>query len=104
MGLFGKGYKAGKVYNMSDALKIVKQDRLIELKEVAGGYMIVNEAEERAKANQEVSPKVSQKERKQEFSNRINGNGAYQEINFKPCGYEKVNNRGKRWKAEEFTR
>ena len=37
MGLFGKGYKAGKVYNMSDALKIVKQDRLIELKEVAGG-------------------------------------------------------------------
>ena len=100
MGLFRKGFKAGKVYNMSDALKIVKQDRFIELKEVAGGYMIVNEAEERAKANQE----VSQKERKQEFSNRINGNGAYQEINFKPCDYEKVNNRRKRWKAEEFTR
>lgn len=24
MGLFGKGYKAGKVYDMSDALKIIE--------------------------------------------------------------------------------
>lgn len=102
MGLFRKGFKEGKVYNTSDALRILKQKEFANYttKEVAGGYMIINEAEERAKESQ----KVSQKERQQEFKNRINGNGTYQEINFKPCDYEIAKNRTNRWKAKDFTR
>lgn len=102
MGLFSKRFREGKVYNTSDALKILKQKgfEIYTTKEVSGGYMIVNEAEERAKESQ----KVSQKERQQEFNNRINGNGAYKEIKYVPCDYEKAKNRTNRWKAKDFTR
>lgn len=98
MGLFRKGFKEGKVYNTSEALEILKRKGYenYTTKEVAGGYMIINEAEERTK--------VSQKERKQEFNNRINGNGAYKEIKYVPCDYEKAQNRTNRWKVKDFTR
>lgn len=101
MGLFRKGFREGKTYDYASAKKIVQQKGFencaIEVTEK--GYIITKEVDNREKASQ----KVSQKERQQEFKNRINGNGTYQEINFKPCDYERAN-RTNRWKAKDFTR
>ena len=49
MGRFRKGFKpkSGKVYDLSKTLKILKQEGFenYTTEEVAGGYMIINEAE-----------------------------------------------------------
>ena len=83
MGLFRKSE-----YNFQNAIKKSKkkgfENCIIEQGEK--GYIIT---------------KASKTTEKQEFINRINGNGAYQEIKYVPCDYEKATNR---WNTRGFGR
>ncbi len=96
MGLFRKGktIKQGKIYSMTDALQILSQPGYenYTTEEVSGGYRIIGVNESKILERQI--------REKQQFHNRMNGNGSYRNNMVVPQQY---NN----WQAEtnvEYTR
>ena len=96
MGLFRKGktIKSGKIYSIADALQILSQPgyEAYTTEEVAGGYRIIGINESKILERQI--------REKQEFHNRMNGNGSYRNITVEPQQYNS-------WQTEtnvEYTR